>query len=217
MCGIFGFVAKEDARMNMNIIERIAKVTETRGPHSWGIAWVDAGDKLHMYKQPGRISHSLGLLDMARDAKMLIGHCRYATHGSPDDNMNNHPHPADGGWVIHNGMIHHFERLVREYKLPAVTECDSEVIGLLIEKFNGTLLERCTRAASICRGLSPFAMMALWRDRMYVSRANNQPLHCGETKQGNVYIASLADGLPGDPQPFANNQIYEFGEELATY
>jgi hypothetical protein len=39
------------------------------------------------------------------DARMLIGHLRFATHGKPEENINNHPHPADGGWIVHNGVV----------------------------------------------------------------------------------------------------------------
>lgn len=41
----------------------------------------------------------------ARGALALIGHCRWATHGSPADNRNNHPHPAGRGWIVHNGVV----------------------------------------------------------------------------------------------------------------
>ena len=70
---------------------------------------------------------------MARNARMLVGHCRWATHGDPRNNLNNHPHPADGGWIVHNGVVHNHEDLRRRVRPLAVTECDSEVLGLLIE------------------------------------------------------------------------------------
>ena len=39
-------------------------------------------------------------------AAVVVGHCRYATHGSPRDNRNNHPHPAGSGQLMHNGVVH---------------------------------------------------------------------------------------------------------------
>jgi len=212
MCGIFGFVAKDNGPLNLGVLERVARVTQSRGPHSWGLAWVDLQDRMRMYKQTGKISDALGLLAMARDAKMLIGHCRYATHGAPENNLNNHPHPSDGGWIVHNGVIGHYRHLIDQHNLHPVTECDSEVVGLLIENLRGSRLERCVQAVSLARGRSPFAFMGLWADRLIVARANGQPLHCGETKRG-FYFASLAKGLPGEVAAFCDNEIYEYGEE----
>ena len=34
MCGVFGFVAKDDGPLNLNILSRVATVTERRGPLS---------------------------------------------------------------------------------------------------------------------------------------------------------------------------------------
>lgn len=211
MCGVFGFVSKNREPLSMNVLRKIAKVTESRGPHAWGLAWVDQADRIHAFKQSGRISDRLGLLAMAQDAKMLIGHCRYATHGHPSNNANNHPHPADGGWVIHNGVISRHREIAKEYGLRPMTACDSEVLGLLIEKLDGSLLDRCRQTADIAKGWSPFVMMGLWRDRLIVAKANRQPLHQGETDDA-YYLASLADGLPGEVAEFYDNEVFEFGE-----
>ena len=42
-------------------------------------------------------------LDRCSRAVVLIGHCRYATHGTPLDNRNNHPHVAGGGYYVIRG------------------------------------------------------------------------------------------------------------------
>jgi len=215
MCGLFGFVSKDRGAMNMNIIERLAEITERRGRHAWGIAWVDSRGRLRAYKQPGPISRSLDLLGIAADSQMLIGHCRYATHGDYNENLNNHPHPCDGGWVMHNGIISHYQKLVDDYALNMSTECDSEVVGLLIERFTGSLMQRCIKATEICRGGSPFAMLGLWRNSMVIARANGQPLHVGETSLG-YYIASMKEGLPGSPYEIENNTVAIMGGQRST-
>jgi hypothetical protein len=77
LCGGFGFVSRDGGTLNVELLVQIPEVTERR------------------------VSDHLGLLQMAADARMLIGHCRWATQGDPADNINNHPHAADGGWIVH--------------------------------------------------------------------------------------------------------------------
>jgi glucosamine 6-phosphate synthetase-like amidotransferase/phosphosugar isomerase protein len=71
-------------------------------------------------------------LEPCRHAVAVIGHCRWATHGDPQDNRNNHPHPAGRGWLVHNGVIRNDQALLHQDKLRPRTDCDSEVLGLLM-------------------------------------------------------------------------------------
>ncbi len=146
MCGVFGFISEEGRPFNPRRMERIARATERRGPHAFGFAWIDSRGRLRSYKQTGRISDHLGLLRMAADARLLIGHCRYATHGDYHNNLNNHPFTCDGGHIVHNGTIPNHELLNDVHELWPVTECDSETLALLIEQGEGTLAERCAHA-----------------------------------------------------------------------
>ena len=207
MCGVFGFVSKGDGEINMKILERVAKETEKRGPHAWGIAWINRDDRLCMFKTEGRISENLGMLAMARDAKMLIGHTRYATQGDPENNLNNHPHAADGGWIVHNGMIPDYRRIISEHELHPVTDCDSEVLGLLIEKNdNPKLLGRCLKAAKIAAS-RPLVMLGLWKPGYLTAVRFGNPLSCGETPKG-LYLASMPTGLPGMAEELPDRQGY---------
>lgn len=106
MCGIFGFIAKDGAGPELTRLRRLALVTELRGEHAFGLAWLDADGALQTFKCPAAARDCLGALDRCRDARIVIGHCRYATHGSPADNRNNHPHPAGRGQLVHNGIVH---------------------------------------------------------------------------------------------------------------
>jgi glucosamine 6-phosphate synthetase-like amidotransferase/phosphosugar isomerase protein len=174
------------------------------------MAWVDRRGKVRTFKQHGRVSSSLGLLGMAAGAEMLIGHCRYATHGDPANNLNNHPHDGGDSWVVHNGVIHHYESIVKKHRLRMQTECDSEVIGLMLKKFRGKPMNRMVRACSEAMGVSPFVSLALWPDRLIGARANGQPLHIGETA-GAFWLASLRHGLPGSVSEFPEGEVLEFG------
>src|SRR5262249_34479556 len=151
-----GFVSRDGGQMDVELLGRIAEVTERRGPHAFGFAWIDRRGRLKCYKQTGRITDHLGLLMMAADARMLIGHCRFATQGDPADNINNRPHPADGGWIVHNGMVREYRRLLDAFDLYPVSACDSEVLGLLIEQGKGSVLDRCRAAVqAVCPDEEP--------------------------------------------------------------
>jgi glucosamine--fructose-6-phosphate aminotransferase (isomerizing) len=210
MCGIFGFVAKTPtSTLSMKLLKRMAVDTERRGPHSYGFAWIDSRNRLKMYKHVGRISKNLDALDVAADAKMLIGHCRYATHGEID-NLNAHPHPCDGGWIIHNGVISHHRQINEEFGLNPVTECDSETVGMLIEQLDGSLVDRVSETIRQL-ALSNFAMMGIWKsssNRMVVARAGN-PLHF-TTRSSGVYLASYKTTLGDNAKSVKNGSLKMF-------
>ena len=212
MCGVFGFVAKGRHEPDLAQLKRIARTTMRRGPHAFGLSWIDRAGRLKMFKQEGRIVDSLGLLNMARDARMLIGHCRYATHGDPGNNLNNHPHPVDGGWFVHNGVIGDYAELIRHMGLFPVTDCDSEVLGLLMDRSEGSLVERL-RFAVNCTRRSPLVTLGLWsRPRRLIAVRRGNPLHIGEDRTG-YYLGSLADDLPGDVAEVEDDSILELTRE----
>jgi glucosamine 6-phosphate synthetase-like amidotransferase/phosphosugar isomerase protein len=203
-------VSKNNEGPDVELLGRIARVTQRRGDHAFGFAWIDGRGRLRSYKQRGRIGDYLALLDMVRDARLLIGHCRYATQGTPDDNMNNHPHPADGGWIVHNGMILNYGALLRRYDLQTSSECDSEVLGLLIENSGReSLAERCVDAVGRVSN-NALVLMGLWSrpGRMVAVRRGN-PLHTGTTGDA-IYLASLTDGLPGTVREVADDSEVEY-------
>ena len=208
MCGIFGYIASTpDDQLDLAKLNAIAKDTERRGPHAFGFSWIDGAGRLRMFKQAGRIGDSLAMLKIAADAQMLIGHTRYATEGDPADNINNHPHPCDGGWLVHNGMIQNYRRLLQVEKLSPTSACDSEVIGLLMEQSRGTYVERTIDTLSVL-ARSPFAMLGLWKPgRMIIARRGN-PVHIGATKSG-VYLASYADALPGHVKRMQDDHVID--------
>ena len=209
MCGIFGFVAKKNT-IDLRVLERIARQTETRGRHAFGFAWVDQRGRLKMFKSQGRITDHLSLLRMAEGARMLIGHCRFATHGKPSNNLNNHPHPVDGGWLVHNGVIGAYREIIRENHLRPVTHCDSEVLGLLVERAaDGSLFDRVCEAAETCADRD-LAMAALWRDprELILVRAGN-PVHVADVS-GGYWFASLKKGLPDGAYMLRNNTAVSF-------
>lgn len=212
MCGLFGFVSHGSSGPNIKTLQRIAVVTERRGNHAYGWSWIDHRGRMRYYKRPGKISLNLRSLEMLKDARMVIAHCRYATHGHPEVNSNNHPHPADSGWIVHNGKIGNFQIIASQLGLRLSTQCDSEVLAAMIEHFRGPVFERCVRAVSMVPPNAPFAMLGLWpRPMRMVMIRRGHPLNLSETERG-YYIASLPTGMPGMPVEIENGTAFMFDQ-----
>lgn len=207
MCGVFGFVTKAGRGPDLKVLKRIAIVTESRGEHAFGMAWTGSDGQLSSFKRPGAASDGLSDLNRVKDAAAMIGHCRWATHGLPEINENNHPHRAGKGWIVHNGVVRNHLELIETHDLQTETECDSEVLGLLMSCKKGTLLERASFVHQQAEG--GMVLMGLWTNpvRMLVLR-DERPLHFSEDSRG-FYFASLATGLPGQVHMLRNFKAYE--------
>lgn len=214
MCGVFGFITKSGRGPDLARLRRIAAQTQLRGHHAFGLAWLDARGTIHTFKRPGPATANLGDLDRCRGALVVIGHCRWATHGAPEDNRNNHPHPAGRGWLVHNGVVLNYASLMRRFRLVPQTECDSEVLGLLMARFPGALALRAAKAAEVAEGR--LAILGLWGNpaRLLMVR-NGNPLCFGEAA-GGFYFGSLPGGLPGQvasiTDEYAGVLVYQRGK-----
>lgn len=214
MCGIFGFISTEGRGPDIDRLRRIALVTQTRGMHAFGLAWLDETGAIQTFKRPGAAQGHLKELERCRRAIVMVGHCRYATHGAPADNRNNHPHPAGAGQLVHNGVVHNHEALVRRYGLQQRSECDSESLGLLMARCPGTINQRAAWTAHVAEG--DLAMLGVWAKpaRLLVAR-RGRPLHFAAGR-GGYYFASLAEGLPGKAKMIADRRtrvlVYRDGQ-----
>ena len=134
MCGIVGYVGIEDTKeILLQGLERL----EYRGYDSAGIAIVnDRG--VHMYKEKGRISALRKSVNYHEQAKVGIGHTRWATHGAAN-RKNAHPHQSKSArfTIVHNGVIENGRQLSRQYlyDVELVSDTDTEIIVQLVEKF----------------------------------------------------------------------------------
>ena len=137
MCGIYGYVGKEEA--SGIIVEGLRRL-EYRGYDSAGVA-VHDGDSINIRKRKGRIESGLGavLHESPVNGSLGIGHTRWATHGDPSDD-NSHPHQDASGRiaVVHNGIIENYDRLrdslsAAGHRFQSAT--DSEVLAHLIGKY----------------------------------------------------------------------------------
>lgn len=198
MCGVFGFVAdkKNNWGPDLKLITEIAKHNEaTRGGHAWGVAWLDRHGRLRHHKEAGKIKATL-LAELVEEAVALIGHTRWSTHGSEARNENNHPHPCDGGFLVHNGVLPEYYNLKGKTSRPLQSECDSELLAhAWTDATSDHFGERAQQMLDYCQPSyeSPIVTLKLWHDELIAVRRGN-PLTSLLNKDG-VYLASI---LPAD-------------------
>lgn len=212
MCGVFGFIAdgRSDKGPNIKALKRMAVTTEARGRHAFGIAWLDQAGRLHAIKKPGKITDHLNLLDQCRGARVVVGHCRYATQGNPKNNANNHPHPADGGWLVHNGTVTNYKAIKSDREIDTMTECDSEILCRLIERSTKkSLLARLVDATNTTAANDDVGLLGVWKPGRLVMVKRGKPMQVSKTRSG-TYVASLTEGLPGNPKRVNNYTAVEW-------
>lgn len=191
MCGIVGYIGKEEAQP---ILLEGLKQLEYRGYDSAGMATIVKG-KISLRKQKGKIA----VLEKLLKRKPLKGnvgvsHSRWATHGGPSQN-NAHPHTdCNGGIaVVHNGIIENYEilkeNLIKEgHKFRSDT--DTEVIAHLIEKFYKDDLEAAVRAAlREVKGSFALGVISARHPNKLIGARYQSPLVVG-VANGSNFIAS---------------------------
>jgi asparagine synthetase B (glutamine-hydrolysing) len=191
MCGIGGFSLSKKSKINPRSLSN-ALLTELdiRGNQASGFAF-HGKDYSGVYKKDVAGAR-LNLKGMPRQAKSVILHTRYATHGSISDMANNHPvqSPDRSINLVHNGVIYNHD-LVRkslDHKLP---EVDSSVIPTILQQFN-----RDTDKFSMLDGDASVAWLDdSDRKTLRVARISHSPLVIAQLKDGSFVFASTEDIL----------------------
>ncbi len=154
MCGIVGYLGtREAAPILLDCLRRL----EYRGYDSAGVGLVLGPGSLEITRSTERLSgleEKLGRLNgHALEARVGIGHTRWATHGRPTEE-NAHPHKSPDGKlaVVHNGIFENFRELRDElsaYGIFQVTQTDTECFPLLMSLLmsQGAGFEDAFRAA----------------------------------------------------------------------
>jgi glutamine---fructose-6-phosphate transaminase (isomerizing) len=137
VCGIVGYVGPKSTQ---DVLLGGLRRLEYRGYDSAGISVISDGH-LATRKKAGKLDNLVADIEAhpIAEARIGIGHTRWATHGAPTD-QNAHPHLGGSAHklaLIHNGIIENFSELKQEL-LDAGTsfasETDSEVAAHLIAK-----------------------------------------------------------------------------------
>jgi glucosamine--fructose-6-phosphate aminotransferase (isomerizing) len=191
MCGIIGYVGKEDA---VPVIVEGLKKLEYRGYDSAGIA-VYGKNGFDLVKQKGRLAAlEARLLEQPLTGHMGIGHTRWATHGEPSD-VNSHPHVGSKNKIaiVHNGIIENYKHLkerLEHWGVNFASETDSEVIAQLAEHYyNGNLLDTVIHVSNTLEGSYALGIMCVDDPDILIAIKKDNPLIIGVSDHGN-FIAS---------------------------
>ena len=134
MCGIVGYLGNALAAP---VLISELRCLEYRGYDSAGVAVIQDG-QLAVMKAAGKLSNLENLLNTEMpQARVGIGHTRWATHGVPNDE-NAHPHTDCSSTlaIVHNGIIENYQELRAELTEAGhkfCSETDTEVVSHLIE------------------------------------------------------------------------------------
>ena len=191
MCGIIGYVGKENA---VPVIIEGLKKLEYRGYDSAGIA-VYGKNSLDVVKQKGRLAAlEERLLEHPLAGHIGIGHTRWATHGEPSD-INSHPHVGSKNKiaVVHNGIIENYKQLkerLEHWGVNFTSQTDSEVIAQLAEHYyNGDLLNTVIHVSNTLEGSYALGVLCVDEPDTLIAIKKDNPLIIGVSDHGN-FIAS---------------------------
>lgn len=192
MCGIVGYIGKENAR---DVIINGLQKLEYRGYDSAGLS-IMKNDQIETYKDVGRVKK---LSDNTKgiSSRIGIGHTRWATHGVPNK-VNSHPHSSSNGRisVVHNGVIENFEEVKRIYidESKLISETDTEIIAHLIEKFvyeTGKVKKAIQRIMDILDGSYALGIIDSERPGKVYACKNKSPLLIGTSTDGNMIASDI--------------------------
>ena len=195
MCGIIGFVGREQAAPIL--LDGLARM-EYRGYDSAGIAVRSDTRGLQVKKTKGRLQVLADLTHGGADLEgtLGIGHTRWATHGEPND-INAHPHISENGSIalVHNGIIENYLEIKEHLQKLGVTftsDTDSEVVAQLLEfHYNEchNMLEAVGRVLRRIEGSYAFGIICSDYPNALIAARKDSPLILGFGENGN-FIAS---------------------------
>lgn len=196
MCGIVGYIG--DKSVVEILIEGLRKL-EYRGYDSSGVA-INADNEIKIYKAEGKLQNLEDVLKQhtseTKNAKIGIGHIRWATHGKPTE-INAHPHTCSCGKlvIVHNGIIENYKELKEELTKKGCTfrsQTDTETVAHLIaQEYAQTkdLTQAVRQATKKIEGAYALGVMHQDLPNVLVATKRNAPLLVG-IGEGEYFIAS---------------------------
>jgi glucosamine--fructose-6-phosphate aminotransferase (isomerizing) len=212
MCGIVGYIGDDNC---VPIIIEGLKRLEYRGYDSSGIALINDA-KMDIYKKIGKIINLEEFLPEGLDAKIGIGHTRWATHGGVTD-LNAHPHLSRNKHfaIIHNGIIENYTILKNKLKSEGYefrSETDSEVIAHLLEKnYKGNFEEAFYNTLQILEGAYGIVAISTDEPDYFMVARKGSPLVLG-VGNDEMFVASDVSAFLGRTKQAVYLEDYEIAK-----
>ena len=147
MCGQLGIVwgrkvrRMEEREYLKEVFTSLLLLSEPRGPHATGLAWVNRVGQHRIFKAPlparefiGEPAYQETLDGVDNAATILMGHTRWPTRGDVQNNLNNHPIRSLDCLGTANGTVTNADALFRRFRLRRHAEVDSELIFRLANR-----------------------------------------------------------------------------------
>ncbi len=212
MCGQAGVVFGTKRRMQEEIdyltwvFTRLLELSEERGHHATGIAWVNKAGEHRLFKRPLPASQlvrdkAFGEVtgDIDNSITVLMGHTRFVTRGNAVVNENNHPLRTGHCLVTHNGTILNADYLFHRFRFGRHAEVDSEIIGRIADAciVDGRIdVKALHDRLSLCRGQMSVVIVAKTDPGNVIIAKGNRPLELVyHPKLRTVFYASSAKYL----------------------
>ena len=192
MCGLAGILLEKlpkrrvrDVKTLTDIFTKLLVLSEHRGPHATGVAWVKRDGSMAVAKAP-LPAHKFIETSAYRDClagvnaqtTILMGHTRWPTCGSEHNPANNHP-LFDHCVLTHNGHISNADALFRRHNLHRTAQVDSEILLRLAEKHTspeGIDVPGYLHALEACTGRIAAVLVATTRPEQILLLRGNMPL-----------------------------------------
>lgn len=215
MCGIIAYVGP---RPCTDILYEGLRKLEYRGYDSAGLSVLSDGE-IKVTRAVGNLSSLEKALEGNGfpDARLGLGHTRWATHGRPSTE-NAHPHSDCTGniSIVLNGIIENYKDLRESLSAEGhrfSSQTDAEVVSHLIEKhYAGDLLEAVRMTVEDIQGHYAFCAIHTGHPDLIVGARKECPLLVGVGK-GEGFIASA---IPAFLSETRDVKIVEDGELVAV-
>lgn len=206
MCGIAGISANPTENLpTREITKRLLTGIEHRGRDATGYAAWDGTTKIEFDKNNEAASKFINTSRFAvtNDDTTIICHTRWATKGSYELAVNNHPVAVDDNRIVgvHNGCISNDDNLFDRLDAPRIGQVDTEAIFATIaygtddnpyypNVGDGTV----TSTFAHIKGSAAIA----WFNQdnttpiLHLARISSSPLHVARTEGGSFLFASEA-------------------------
>jgi amidophosphoribosyltransferase len=149
MCGLGGLIMRparrspDDYHYCAELFGYLLCRNDARGGHATGALVMQQDGTSALYKAPVMAHQALlapeyadVVAQIGPDTTLVMGHTRFGTGGTAQNNANNHPIQAGHLFGTHNGIVWNADDVFSTLGLPRTAQVDSELLFRLAEPFS---------------------------------------------------------------------------------